>query len=173
MVWGLTPHQIHSLVGCSSAIVMFRQLRLKVPSFHVDEPVRARLSIGAENSTPNSASSTCLFANWLKSFRISAHDFSTPRTGRDHGSARRRAPGVHLDPVAVEDCMLARKRPLWMRRTATPSREVGRCFGTFPASTNTRKDAFRGSASLLPIAIPTTDGSSMTSLSYLRCTSIT
>ena len=30
--------------------------------------------------------------------------FSMSRTGRDHGSARRRAPGVHLDPVAVEDC---------------------------------------------------------------------
>src|SRR5260370_3371457 len=113
MVWGLTPHQIHSLVGCSSAIVMFRQLRLKVPSFHVDEPVRARLSIGAENSTPNSASSTCLFANWLKSFRISGHDFSTPRTGLDHGSAKRRAHGGHLNPVSALDCMLARKSYRW------------------------------------------------------------
>ncbi len=26
VVWGLTPHKIHSLVGCSSAIAMFRQL---------------------------------------------------------------------------------------------------------------------------------------------------
>ena len=26
MVWGLTPHKIHSLVGCSSEMGIFRQL---------------------------------------------------------------------------------------------------------------------------------------------------
>jgi len=26
MAWGLTPHEIHSLVGCSSEIGMFQQL---------------------------------------------------------------------------------------------------------------------------------------------------
>jgi hypothetical protein len=26
VVWGLTPHKIHSLVGCSSVIGIFRQL---------------------------------------------------------------------------------------------------------------------------------------------------
>ena len=35
MVWGLAPHQIHSLVGCSSALAILSQLRKSCPDFSV------------------------------------------------------------------------------------------------------------------------------------------
>ena len=32
MVWGLTPHQIRSLVGCSSVIEIFQQVSTSTPA---------------------------------------------------------------------------------------------------------------------------------------------
>jgi hypothetical protein len=35
MVWGLTPHEIHILVGCSSAYRDFSAIESRVPTFQI------------------------------------------------------------------------------------------------------------------------------------------